>query len=85
MITKIFSKLSRMFGRPGLSVVGETPKTPSPKFSLPKLGAKRCNWQPQGKKNASFSAWRCSACGVQAYSRTGAAPDQCKKGLDGRL
>lgn len=54
-------------------------------YTLPQLRNRACQWQAQGQKNASFSSWRCATCGVEAFSRTGAAPKQCKKGLDGRL
>lgn len=70
---------------PRLQVVGKKPSHGTPRMKVPRLKGGGCQWRADGQKNASFRRWRCASCGVEAYSSTGKAPDQCKKGLDGRL
>jgi hypothetical protein len=51
-----------------------------PQMSTPKNA---CKWSKTGDRSGAFVAYRCSACGAEAYSRTDVAPQDCKKGLTG--
>ena len=49
-----------------------------------KKPAKRaCAWSETGNSNGRIVEYRCAACGVAAYSATGAAPVICKSNLKG--
>ncbi|MGK7653442.1 hypothetical protein ACSQ76_13800 [Roseovarius sp. B08] len=49
-----------------------------------KKPAKRaCKWSETGNSNGRFVEYRCAACGVSAFSATGAAPAICKSNLKG--
>ena len=54
-----------------------------PKMAMPKK--KACKWAKTGDSSGAFVEYRCSACGVSAFSRNDAAPKDCKKGLTGGL
>ncbi|MCG7494416.1 hypothetical protein [Thalassobius sp. Cn5-15] len=90
----MFRKLTGKRSAPGLTVIGSPPRTiprsaqsvKSPRFNpLPRLRGNSCDWVSEGAKNASFTQYRCTTCGVEAFSRTGKAPRQCKRGVEGGL
>lgn len=53
-----------------------------PKATKPK---NKCKWAKTGESSGAFVEYRCASCGVAAFSRTDAAPKDCKKGLTGGL
>ena len=55
--------------------------------SLPRAASPKnpCKWSKTGERSGAFVEYKCAACGVAAYSRTDAAPRDCKKGLTGGL
>jgi len=81
--------LQRLFGArsaPSLTVVGErSPSSKRRSRPVPLFGRNRCAWRAEGQKNASFSRFHCETCGVEAFSRDGKPPRQCKRGVDGGL
>jgi hypothetical protein len=44
-----------------------------------------CKWRATGEVKTTLAEYRCAACGIAAYSRTGKAPTMCKKNLRGGL
>lgn len=44
-------------------------------------GMRDCRWRRdrRGPPRAGFTRWRCTACGVEAYSTDGRAPKECKR------
>jgi hypothetical protein len=46
---------------------------------------KKCRWTATGVSGESLRAFRCQTCGVTAYSATSTGPQECKRGLSGRL
>ena len=54
-----------------------------PKAAKPVKNA--CKWDKTGDRSGAFVEYRCATCGVSAFSRTDAAPKDCKKGLTGGL
>ena len=98
MIWNMFRKLtgrgSGTGSGPKLTIVGADrkpvqrprPRATAPRLSgFPKLSRRNCAWVSEGAKNASFTRYRCTTCGVEAFSRDGKAPRQCKRGVDGGL
>ncbi len=55
--------------------------------SLPRAASpkNKCKWSKTGESSGAFVEYRCASCGVAAFSRTDAAPKDCKKGLTGGL
>lgn len=55
--------------------------------NLPKMRTEKnpCKWSKTGERSGAFVEYRCAACGVSAFSRTDAAPKDCKKGLTGGM
>ncbi|WP_208350846.1 hypothetical protein [Pseudaestuariivita rosea] len=49
------------------------------------LRGKRCRWQAVGRGKGSFDEYRCSICGVSAYSHEGRPPRECKRTLKSGL
>lgn len=47
------------------------------------VSMQKCRWKKDKKAlpRASFTAWRCATCGVEAYSSDGRAPKECKRSL----
>jgi hypothetical protein len=56
-------------------------------ISMPKAtpAKNKCKWSKTGDSSGAFVEYRCASCGVAAFSRTDAAPKDCKKGLTGGL
>ncbi len=51
-------------------------------FLRPRAGAKSCRWKKSpGRTGATLERWQCMGCGVDAFSRDGHAPKECKRGL----
>lgn len=52
----------------------------------PRPAKKACKWVPEGEPRGRLRQFRCTACGVTAFSQRPEGPELCKKGLtDGRL
>jgi len=42
-----------------------------------------CHWVADGGEK--LMGWRCSRCGIRAFSSDGFPPKECKQGLEGKL
>ena len=47
------------------------------------VGMRDCRWRKDRKAppRTGFTAWRCRACGIDAFSSDGKPPKECKRGL----
>ncbi|MFQ6546690.1 hypothetical protein AADZ90_001965 [Aestuariibius sp. 2305UL40-4] len=51
-----------------------------------KLTTKRpCQWSETGSGRGAFREYHCATCRATAYSRTGKAPETCKRNVRGGL
>ena len=58
---------------------------PSTRWRTACFRANPDRWERAGKAHGAFVEFRCTACGTEAYSHTGKAPTDCKRGLNGGL
>ena len=47
--------------------------------------ARNCDWTVLGTRSGTLREWRCGTCGITAFSRPPGPPEQCKRGMEGRL
>ncbi|MFW2589260.1 hypothetical protein [Sagittula sp. SSi028] len=52
----------------------------------PAPAKKACKWVPDGEPRGRLRPFRCTTCGVTAFSQHATGPELCKRGLtDGRM